>query len=60
MPCGSWTRQNLWYGDFMKTNRKDANGNPIYLQLRKNFNGQYEILNEINTCIVNRETDEGF
>lgn len=49
MPCGNWTNQNVWYGDFSRTNRKDANGNWIYLQLRKNFNGQKEVLNEIYT-----------
>ena len=59
MPCGSWTKQNLWYGDFMKTNRTDAQGNPIYLQLRRNFNGQYEVLNEIYTTTTRETNNEG-
>ena len=29
--------------------KKDSKGNPIYEQTRKNFNGQYEILNTIHT-----------
>lgn len=47
---GSKTNQNVYYGDFKKTRRKDANGNPIYLQVRKNFNNQTEILNQIKTA----------
>lgn len=46
---GSYSNQNVYYGDFRKTNKKDNMGNPIYLQLRKNFNNQIEILNEIET-----------
>lgn len=52
MPYGSWAKQNIWYGDFMRTNKKDQNGNNVYIQLRRNFNGQYEVLNEINTKII--------
>ena len=48
---GSKSNQNVYYGDFRKTRKKDKNGNPVYLQLRKNFNGDYEILNEIQTTI---------
>lgn len=48
---GSKSNQNVYYGDFRKTRKKDKNGNPVYLQLRKNFSGDYEILNEIQTTI---------
>lgn len=48
---GTKTNQNVYYGDFRKTRKKDKNGHPVYLQLRKNFNGDYEILNEIQTVI---------
>ena len=46
---GSFSNQNVFYGDFLKTRKKDIKGNPIYEQTRKNFNGQYEILNTIHT-----------
>ena len=42
---GNKQDQNWFYGDFSKTREKDENGNPIYLQLRCNFNREYEILN---------------
>ncbi len=48
---GIKTNQNYHYGDFKATARKDENGNPIYLQLRKNFNGDAEILGEIKTKV---------
>lgn len=46
---GSYSNQNVYYGDFRRTRRVDNYGNPIYLQLKKNFNGQSEILGEIVT-----------
>lgn len=46
---GSFSNQNYYYGDFKKTGRKDSNGNPEYVQLRRNFNGQTEVLNKITT-----------
>ena len=46
---GSYVNQNIHYGEFRKTRRVDENGNPIYLQLRKNFNNEVEVLNEIHT-----------
>lgn len=46
---GTFSNQNVFYGDFLKTRKKDSKGNPIYEQTRKNFNGQYEILNTIHT-----------
>ena len=49
---GSKSNQNVYYGDFKKTNRLDVNGLPIYQQLRKNFNGQSEILNDIETKVL--------
>lgn len=50
---GSKGNQNVYYGDFQKTKRKDENGIPIYYQLRKNFNNQSEIIGEIKTHIYN-------
>ena len=41
---GTKSNQNWYYGDFEKTNKKDEKGNPIYLQLKKNFNGQITVL----------------
>ena len=48
-PHGTYSNQNVYYGDFKKTRNIDAMGNPIYIQLRKNFNGQTEELNLITT-----------
>ena len=49
---GNFVNQNFYYGDFKKTRRKDKFGNPIYLQLRKNFNNDVEVLGEIRTVVV--------
>lgn len=49
---GSKSNQNFYYGDFKKTNEKDLNGLPIYIQLRKNLNGQYEELGKIETKVL--------
>lgn len=46
---GSFTNQNVYYGDFRKTRKKDINGNAVYLQLQKNFNNQTHVLGEIKT-----------
>lgn len=46
---GSKSNQNVFYGDFRKTRKKDEKGQPVYLQLRRNFNNQYEVLNKIQT-----------
>lgn len=48
---GSKSNQNFYYGDFKKTNEKDINGYPIYLQLRKNLNGQSEVIGKIETVL---------
>lgn len=48
---GTKGNQNVYYGDFQKTNKKDDNGNSIYLQLRKNFNEQSEVIGEIQTLV---------
>ena len=50
---GFRSNQNVYYGDFKKTPRKDENGQPIYLQLRKNFNDQTEVIGEIRTKVYN-------
>lgn len=49
---GNFVNQNFYYGDFKKTRRKDEFGNPVYLQLRKNFNNTVEILGEIRTTVT--------
>jgi hypothetical protein len=49
---GTKSNQNVYYGDFRKTSRIDENGLPIYQQLRKNFNGQSEVLNDIKTNLI--------
>jgi len=46
---GTKIAENFYYGDFRKTRRKDANNQPIYLQIKKNFNNKSEILGEIVT-----------
>ncbi len=46
---GSKSNQNVYYGDFRKTRQKDKSGAPVYLQLRKNFNGDYTVMNVIIT-----------
>lgn len=50
---GSKANQNVYYGDFRKTNRTDENGLPIYQQLRKNFNGQTELIGDVETKVFN-------
>lgn len=49
---GTKSNQNVYYGDFRKTNKTDNNGLPIYQQLRKNFNGQVEVLGDIETKVL--------
>ena len=41
--------ENYYFGDFRKTRRKDSNNQPIYLQLKRNFNNKTEILGEVVT-----------
>lgn len=48
---GTKGNQNVYYGDFRKTNRKDDAGNTIYLQLRTNFNDESEVIGEIRTKV---------
>ena len=50
---GTKSKQNFYYGDFKKTNKKDGHGNPVYLQLKRNFNNDTEILGEIKTKVFN-------
>ena len=49
---GTKSNQNVYYGDFKKTNRMDENNLPIYQQLRKNFNGQSEVIGEVQTKVL--------
>ena len=51
---GNFANQNFYYGDFKKTRRKDEFGNPIYLQLRKNFNNDVEVLGEVRTKVFGK------
>lgn len=46
------SNQNVYYGDFKKTPHRDENNIPIYQQLRRNFNGQAEIIGEVKTLIL--------
>ena len=55
---GSKSKQNYYYGDFKLTNKKDTFGNPIYLQLRKNFNNDIEVLGEVKTKVVQMDNGE--
>lgn len=49
VPKGTKTGENFYYGDFKKTNRLDENNQPIYVQLRRNFNNKTEILGDVVT-----------
>lgn len=46
---GSKSNENYFYGDFKKTRKKDSNNQPVYLQIRKNFNNKSQILGEVVT-----------
>ena len=50
---GTKSNQNYYYGDYKLSGKKDYSGNPIYLQLRKNFNNEAEILGEVETVTYN-------
>ena len=49
---GTKSNQNFYYGDYKITNKKDSQGNPIYLQLRRNFNNESTVLNEVETKVI--------
>lgn len=46
---GSKSGENYYFGTFKKTNRKDEYNQPIYIQLRKNFNNKTEVLGDVTT-----------
>lgn len=46
---GSYSNQNYYFGDYKKVNRKNLS--PVYIQLKKNFNNQSEIIGEVKTKI---------
>ena len=46
---GSKIAENFFYGDFKKTRRKDDHNQPVYVQVRKNFNNKSEILGDVVT-----------
>lgn len=47
--CGTKSNENYCYGCFKKTNRFDSHNQPIYLQLKKNFNNKAELMGEVVT-----------
>lgn len=46
---GSYNSENYYFGAFRKTSRLDSNNQPIYVQLRKNFNNKTEVLGDVVT-----------
>ncbi len=48
---GSKSNQNYHFGAFKKTKRLDKYGNPVYLQIKRDFNNQDEILGEVDTRV---------
>ena len=48
---GTKSNQNYYYGDYKISSEKDSNGNPVYIQLRRNFNLEAEILGKVETKI---------
>ena len=50
---GTKSYQNFYYGDFKKTDQTDERGNPIYLQLKKNFNNDTEVIGKVRTKVFN-------
>jgi len=48
---GTKSNQNYHYGDYRISKKKDMYGNPIYIQLKKDFNNETEILGEVETKI---------
>lgn len=49
---GSKSNQNYCYGDYKLSRKRDDDGNRIYLQLRRNFNNEAEIIGEISTKVT--------
>lgn len=49
---GTKSNQNFYYGDYKITKKKDSRGNPIYLQLKRNFNNESTILGEVETKVI--------
>lgn len=52
VPYAAKTSANWYYGDFLKTREKDEKGKPIYLQLRRSFCGDKEIVGEPKVTYV--------
>lgn len=46
---GTKSGENYYFGAFKKTRRLDDNNQPIYVQLRKNFNNKSEVLGDVIT-----------
>lgn len=50
---GTQFNQSFHYGDCKFGGKKDKNGIPIYKQLRRDFNNNYEIIGDVLTKIYN-------
>ena len=46
---GSKSGENYYFGAFKKTGKLDKNNQPVYIQLKKNFNNKTEELGEVVT-----------
>lgn len=46
---GTWNGENYYFGAYRKTSRFDSHNQPIYVQLRKNFNNKTELLGDVVT-----------
>lgn len=49
---GTLSKQNVYFGSFKSTKKKDANGNIIYYQTRKNLNNQSEVIGVVETKYI--------
>lgn len=48
---GTLSNQNFYFGDFKISRKKDADGNPIFIQLKRNFNNEIQVLGEVDTVV---------
>ncbi len=46
---GTKTGENYYFGVFKKTRRLDCHNQPVYIQVRKNFNNKTEVLGDVIT-----------
>lgn len=52
VPFGTKTNANWYYGDFQKTRKKDEKGNIEYLQLKRSFCGDKEVIGKAKVIYV--------